>query len=102
MSSMIQIITELFIDLKTKDTKDSIVQFFIKVKSYFQINEVFTNFFFIILLIFMLIIGYVIFMLNPYKILDYVMFPVIVLYMLITGFILKYLVYIYFWVTGEE
>ena len=91
MSSIIQIITELFNDIKQKDTKDSFINFFIKIKSYFQTNEVFTNLFLIILFIFMIIIGFIIFMLNPYKILDYVMYPVIILYMLITGFILFFI-----------
>jgi len=88
---MIQIITELFNDLKTKDKKDTIIQFFIKVKGYFQKNEIFTNIFLLILLIFMFIVGYIVFFLNPYNILDYIRYPLIVLYMIITGFILFFM-----------
>jgi hypothetical protein len=91
MSSIIQIISNLFKDLNTKDTKDSFITFFINIKSYFKQNEVFTNLFFIILLIFMIIIGYIIFFLNPYNLLNYIRYPVIILYMLITGFILFFI-----------
>ena len=90
MSSMI---TDLFKDLKTKDTKDAFIDFIINIKKYFQMNEILPNLFFISLFIFMIVIGYIIFFLNPYNILDYVMYPVIVLYMLITGFILFFILF---------
>jgi hypothetical protein len=91
--SINEIISNLFKELKTKDAKysDAFIHFFINVKNYVQYNEVFTNLFFFILLIFMIIVGYILFFLNPYNILNYIRYPLIVLYMLITGFILFFM-----------
>ena len=91
--SINEIISNLFKELKTKDAKysDAFIHFFINIKNYFQYNEIFTNLFFFILLIFMIIVGYILFFFNPYNILGYIRFPVIVLYMLITGFILFFM-----------
>jgi hypothetical protein len=91
--SIIQIITDLFTELKKKDStkSDAFINFFINIKSYFQQNEIFTNIFFFILLSFMIIVGYILFFFNPYNILNYIRYPVIVLYMIITGFILFFM-----------
>jgi hypothetical protein len=71
--------------------KDSIIDSIIFIKEYFQENETFIYLLFYSLLIFMIIIGFIIFMFNPYNILNYYKSTVLFLYIIITGFILYFI-----------
>jgi hypothetical protein len=62
------------------------------INTYTENHDIILPFFLIFLLIFMIILGYILFFFNPYKILDYVNFPVIFIYSILFSYILFFTV----------
>lgn len=60
------------------------------INQYTDTHDIMLPSFLLFLIIFMIIIGYIIFFLNPYKIVDYVEFPMMFIYLILFSYILVF------------